>query len=99
MTDADRDLIDEVLDQFDFHAVHRYMTRRNWVWADLGGVPGVPDLRKCARFLLTEVMRGGGLSSTGGFTAVKMGWGLYLFFSPWSSDAEQIPEGEGDGDE
>lgn len=95
MTDADRDQIDAVMDEFDFHGVHRYMVQTGWEWADDGGVPPVSALRRCARRLLANVMQEGGLASTGGFTAVKVGWTLYLFFAPWDGDAEQIPEGEG----
>lgn len=40
--------IEEIIDWFDFHKVHKVMEFLDWQWKDQG-VPGIGDLRKKAR--------------------------------------------------
>ena len=74
------DLINEVIDNFDFEKVARVMKALDWKWAtDNGGyeVPDIYDLRKNARARLKEVIKssieeydGSGVTiSCGGFEA------------------------------
>ena len=50
-------LIDDVMDNFDFHKVHKVMKFLNWKWAFTeGGVPEVWELKKEARRLLTDCL-------------------------------------------
>jgi hypothetical protein len=60
------DLIDEIMDNFDFERVHQCMTALDWTWHDSDGVPDKATLRRSARRLLRGcVARGGG--GSGGF--------------------------------
>ena len=59
MTITQQELIDEILDQFDFQKVKEVMDALNWRWA-MGTealVPDIPELRKKARELLWDVIR------------------------------------------
>ena len=50
-------LIDDVMDSFDFHKVHKVMKSLNWQWAFTdNGVPEVYELRREARRLLEECL-------------------------------------------
>jgi len=49
-----RDQIEDILDNFDFSEVKKAMDALDWEWFDTAGIPEIPDLRKCARRLLTE---------------------------------------------
>ena len=73
-----RDLIDDVMDNFDFEKVAEAMKALDWKWATDEGTFEVPDtitLRRKARKMLKEVITdsiekydGGGLTiGTGGF--------------------------------
>lgn len=44
-----RDLIDAVLDEFNFEKVHEAMEALNWTWHHTDGVPTIGELRKGAR--------------------------------------------------
>lgn len=46
--------IEEVLDNFDFHKVHKVMEYFNWGWGEDGTVPDVPALKRTARWLLED---------------------------------------------
>jgi hypothetical protein len=46
--------IDEVMDWFDFDAVHKYMEATNWQWAGVSGVPSKADLRQYVRDGMTR---------------------------------------------
>ena len=46
-----RDMLDEIMDYFDFEKVHKCMVALDWVWHDTG-IPEVADIRKMARTLL-----------------------------------------------
>lgn len=51
-----RDLIDAVMDEFDFHKVHEVMEALGWTWHWTGGVPTIGNLRKSARKRCEEAM-------------------------------------------
>ena len=53
----DRDIVDEILDNFDFDKVVKVMEYLEWTWASTGGeLVYVSDARKFARHLLTEAL-------------------------------------------
>lgn len=61
-----QEMIDDIMDNFDFDKVHRCMTALEWHWSGCDGVPEKSELRKCARKILKGcVERGHG--GTGGF--------------------------------
>jgi hypothetical protein len=51
-----KEILDEILDEFDFEKVHKAMVALNWKWVD--GVPTIGDLRRTARELLNDLVRG-----------------------------------------
>jgi hypothetical protein len=68
-----QELIDEILDQFDFEKVHLTMKALGWEWMDVG-VPEAPNLRKSARRLLQEATKSPSpysKISSGGFVVEK----------------------------
>lgn len=58
MTDDRQDMINEVMDKFNFERVHLAMKALNWEWIDLNtnqmSVPSITQLRKAARKLLNK---------------------------------------------
>lgn len=70
-----QDLIDEILDQFNFERVHKVMEALNWWWyGEENGVPNIAALRKKARELLKDCAdspRKNYYCSIGGFAAEK----------------------------
>ena len=64
MTITQQELIDEILDQFDFEKVKKAMDALNWTWG-MGKwgtgtealVPDIPELRKQAREMLWDLVR------------------------------------------
>ena len=94
MTEKQRLAIDDIMDNFDFHKVHRVMEFMNWQWRG-EGVPSVSEMRKEARRLLLSSMKDSGQASTGGFLATyeeyeKVGGVLELKFviEEWDWDEE-----------
>lgn len=83
-----KELINEVLDEFDFEKVHKAMKTLNWGWMRSNGkVPSIGQLVLCAQELLEDVskMEVGYSIGTGGFKAAKVdsyddGVGLELEF-------------------
>ena len=75
MTITQQELIDEILDQFDFQKVKEVMDALNWTWAigTESHVPDIPELRKQAREMLWDVIRSKGrmIKTGGGFVAEK----------------------------
>lgn len=89
--------IDEIMDCFNFGAVHAYMQETGWAWGHeedgqwLFRVPDEPEIRQSARRLLMEAAKSPDdvpYIQTGGFTVIKCGNSLCLLFAPWSHDAE-----------
>lgn len=52
--DQAQEMIDEIMDEFDFERVHKTMEALNWQWRD-EGIPDIPTLRKAARSQLKQV--------------------------------------------
>lgn len=72
-----------IMETFDFEKVHSYMKEIDWQWRG-EGVPEPRELKMTAFTLLSNVINAdepASNSSTGGFTAYKMPWGLSLHFS------------------
>lgn len=72
----------DILGRFDFDKVHEYMKETGWTW--ISGMPTPFELKVTAAHLLDNVIQSkepASNSSTGGFTAYKMPWGLSLHFS------------------
>ena len=67
------ELVNEILDEFEFEKVHRTMKALNWTWHDTDGVPTIGDLRRQARELLQELLRNDKyhITGTGGLYAYK----------------------------
>lgn len=58
-----RDVIDEIMDNFDFHKVERVMTALGWTWSRRGDLtdmyqPDVSELRTRARQLMRQCVEG-----------------------------------------
>jgi hypothetical protein len=68
-----QELIDNILDEFDFEKVHKAMVALDWVWVFAeDGVPTVGELRKAARLLLREAAsRDVYYTGSGGFRVTK----------------------------
>jgi hypothetical protein len=77
-------MIDEIMEEFDFHKVFRTMDALDWKWrtvSDGKGTPSIDDLRETAEYLLRGVSKSrlddfkdshwelGIINATGGFQA------------------------------
>lgn len=92
-----RDVIDDILDNFDFEKVHQTMVALNWKWAGYKEVPEVPDLRKFARTRLKEAYTRKTTVSSGGFKATYERWSqvrftlrLEFIVTDWDCDSYDI---------
>lgn len=66
------DLVNEILDEFDFERVRDTMRALNWSWHTIG-IPALGDLRRQARKLLTDLADlPDGVIATGGFEASRI---------------------------
>lgn len=90
----ERDIIDDILDNFDFEKVKKTMELLNWTWVDSTGVPSIPELRKRARSLLLECSEHGECTAaTGGLWASKHTYGgdpsyrLMFVVTEWNNNA------------
>ena len=84
-----RDLIDNILDEFDFERVHKAMVALNWQWHNTDGVPTIGDLRRNARNLLIEVTHDNHVMvGSGGFYAYNEDGTLGLRFEVASYETE-----------
>jgi hypothetical protein len=64
----ERQIIDDILDEFDFDKVHKVMVLMNWKW--VGETPPIQELRKTGRALFLDCMKNNlSLAATGGFVA------------------------------
>lgn len=50
-----QDMIDNIMDNFDFSRVAKCMEVLEWKWHDVEGIPTEPDIRKSARKLLNTI--------------------------------------------
>lgn len=84
-----QELIDEILDEFDFERVHKVMVALNWQWHNIDGVPTIGDLRRNARDLLKTVVHGNHIRvGSGGFYAYKENGTVGLRFEVTNYEAE-----------
>ena len=66
------ELIDEILDEFNFQDVHRAMKALNWTWYGSDDSPSIGDLRRQSRKLLQELLKDNNQCvGTGGLFAYK----------------------------
>ena len=87
--------IEQILNDFDFAAVRKYMQSVNWTWAGYLDTPDVASLRATARQVLEVANRSprkNTLAATGGFYAYKFTWDsgqieLRLSFDAWGKSA------------
>jgi hypothetical protein len=79
---SNHELIEDILDEFDFNGVRRVMESLNWRWARTDDVPPVAEMRKTARRLLEEMCTNDEMDSlaTGGFEVIRRDEGLELRF-------------------
>ena len=72
MRTREDEIIEDILDEFDFGKVQRVMEHLNWTWHDSDGVPTLVQLRKQARFLMKECIgHEEYTTATGGFWVQK----------------------------
>lgn len=74
MTITQQELIDEILDQFDFEKVKEVMDALDWKWAigTESHVPDIPELRKQSREMLWDLIRSKSrIIKTGGLVVEK----------------------------
>jgi len=82
---------DIIMNQFNFEKVHAHMTKEGWKWymgEPENRVPTIEEIKVQARVLLNKAIwddRNVTDCGTGGLTAVKMPYGLRLYFSIASS--------------
>lgn len=50
------EIIEDILDEFDFGKAQQAMEALQWVWYDSDGIPTLGQMRKRARFLMKECM-------------------------------------------
>ena len=94
-----QELIDEVMDNFDFGKVAKAMKALGWVWATTDfDVPEEPDIRKQVRELLNKAYDGA-ISKEGDYTTGTGGFeaayeidykvlSLKFIVSSWETDGE-----------
>ena len=88
MKEIDRQRIDKIMDNFNFHKVARVMEFLHWGWGDTG-VPSESEIRKFARRQMEEACKQNYReSSTGGFSVRRISGEIYLTFelASWDSD-------------
>ena len=92
MQTDERDIIEDILDEFDFGKVHQVMEHLNWIWHDSDGVPTLGQLRKRARSLMkTCIGHAEYTTATGGLRVQKKTFDGVPFYclmfvvSEWSS--------------
>lgn len=89
--------IDQILNNFDFEAVRKYMQSVNWTWDGYLDTPSVDSLHATARRVLETASRGprqNTLAATGGFYAYKFTWDsgqieMRLSFDAWGKSASR----------
>lgn len=89
MTEREQEMIDEIMDNFDFDKVQRVMECINWKWVG-HGVPDAYTLRQEARQLLKESVKRNQSISTGGFLVKKSKGMISLSFlvEDWHEEYE-----------
>lgn len=87
------ELVEEILDEFDFEIVHRTMKALEWTWHGSVESPSIGDLRRAARGLLQELLRNDSyhLTGTGGLFAYRIADTVGLRFEVTSYEVEKEP--------
>jgi hypothetical protein len=86
------ELIDEILDEFDFEVVYRTMKALDWTWYGSVESPTIGDLRRQARKLLQELLRNNHCCvGTGGLFAYKEDGLVGLRFEVAKFEVEKEP--------
>jgi len=86
------EIIDEILDEFDFETVHRAMTALKWHWYGVDGVPSIGHLRRRARELLNDLQKHDScLVGSGGFFAYRDEHTMGLRFEITNFEVEKGP--------
>ena len=83
LTEKQQEIVDDIMDNFDFDKVHNVMVELDWGWGDSDGnlsIPEIWELKKSARRLLKESMEEGLCVATGGFQVDKDGDYISLKF-------------------
>ncbi|MCF7866764.1 hypothetical protein K9L67_05985 [Candidatus Woesearchaeota archaeon] len=68
-----RDLVEDILERFDFETVESYMKSVNWTWQDRKTTPTIKHLKSCILSLIGAICENGynnynpSTCSTGGF--------------------------------
>lgn len=90
---SNQEIIDEIMDEFDFERVRAVMTAVDWTWGtDPGEVPTISELRKTARYLIGRLFDGVRVCSTGGLVARKYDGVASLHFEVTEYEVELEPE-------
>jgi len=76
---TEQELIDEVMDCFEFERVHKTMVALDWKWSIVDGVPQLHEIKKAARKHLRNALEEG-MSWSGGFRATYKDDVLELLF-------------------
>lgn len=79
LTEEQQEVIDEIMDNFDFERVHKTMVALKWGWWNIG-VPELSDIKKSARRLLKTSIEENTCVGTGGFLVEKEGDYISLKF-------------------
>jgi len=88
------ELINEILDEFDFEIVHRTMKALDWTWHGSVESPTIGDLRRMARGLLQELLKHNHYCvGTGGLFAYRMADTVGLRFEVASYEVEKEEPG------
>ena len=82
---TEEQIIDDILDEFDFTKVLNVMEHLEWKWGGISGPPEVPSLgqlRKCARSLMKNCLgHETYITATGGFHVQKETFDGLPFYS------------------
>jgi hypothetical protein len=86
------EIIDEILDEFDFEIVHRTMKALEWTWHGSVESPSIGDLRHMARGLLQELLKGNNhYIGMGGLFAYRIADTVGLRFEVTHYEVEKGP--------
>ncbi len=85
-------IIDEIMDEFEFEIVHRTMKALEWTWHGSVESPSIGDLRRAARGLLQELLKGNShYVGMGGLYAYRIADTVGLRFEVTSYEVEKEP--------
>ena len=86
------ELVEEILDEFEFELVHRTMKALEWTWHGSVESPSIGDLRRMARGLLQELLKDNNQCvGTGGLFAYRIADTVGLRFEVTSYEIAKEP--------